>query len=317
MFAESRGAEPVPAASVQRVTFEEYRAAIQRVKPGAVLLSRADIEHVKYILENPDAPEPSGSPEHVKRVKNWREFMRGKYTLREVPDPTDNLTAEELAMPNPRPRRKLRLVVEKQVDNRLKRGNSGDAPPLGRELVCDEDIFICIQREHLESGHKGGTGVYNNAKQRYAIPRYLVRIYVKICPVCKLKNKRRQPDGILHPIKAMESHNSMKFVNGHKMTPIEAMTGRRPSRRPLGIEPPSDPTRPHDVPCRHAGGGGGGAPPLGEGVEAPPEGSRGSPKLAADPGASRSRTTYSAATGRGGQRRGRGPLALEEGDSKR
>eukprot|EP00741_Cyanophora_paradoxa_P008390 tig00001307_g8117.t1 len=203
MFAESRGAEPVPAASVQRVTFEEYRAAIQRVKPGAVLLSRADIEHVKYILENPDAPEPSGSPEHVKRVKNWREFMRGKYTLREVPDPTDNLTAEELAMPNPRPRRKLRLVVEKQVDNRLKRGNSGDAPPLGRELVCDEDIFICIQREHLESGHKGGTGVYNNAKQRYAIPRYLVRIYVKICPVCKLKNKRRQPDGILHPIKVI------------------------------------------------------------------------------------------------------------------
>eukprot|EP00741_Cyanophora_paradoxa_P008126 tig00001264_g7863.t1 len=345
--------------------------------------------------------------------------MRGKYTLREVPDPTDNLTAEELAMPNPRPRRKLRLVVEKQVDNRLKRGNSGDAPPLGRELVCDEDIFICIQREHLESGHKGGTGVYNNAKQRYAIPRYLVRIYVKICPVCKLKNKRRQPDGILHPIKewlpgwkwnessgelervwyweqavhvcryekkipdpefpgcyktvfvtdviprfwafvlaikdhytrflileaceskcagevadrlrekfayfgactilscdngsefkndimkvlmaaypnssiaygkpytpehqgsveranrdskptleaicyerrnqnaedwanwalaipdAMESHNSMKFANGHKMTPIEAMTGRRPSRRPLGIEPPSDPTRPY------------------------------------------------------------------------
>eukprot|EP00741_Cyanophora_paradoxa_P020231 tig00000219_g19529.t1 len=175
----------------------------KRVKPGAVLLSRADIEHVKYILENPDAPEPSGSPEHVKRVKNWREFMRGKYTLREVPDPTDNLTAEELAMPNPRPRRKLRLVVEKQVDNRLKRGNSGDAPPLGRELVCDEDIFICIQREHLESGHKGGTGVYNNAKQRYAIPRYLVRIYVKICPVCKLKNKRRQPDGILHPIKVI------------------------------------------------------------------------------------------------------------------
>eukprot|EP00741_Cyanophora_paradoxa_P024026 tig00021721_g23201.t1 len=44
---------------------------------------------------------------------------------------------------------------------------------------------------------------------------------------------------------AMESHNSMKFANGHKMTPIEAMTGRRPSRRPLGIEPPSDPTRPY------------------------------------------------------------------------
>eukprot|EP00741_Cyanophora_paradoxa_P007436 tig00001128_g7192.t1 len=43
----------------------------------------------------------------------------------------------------------------------------------------------------------------------------------------------------------MESHNSMKFANGHKMTPIEAMTGRRPSRRPLGIEPPSDPTRPY------------------------------------------------------------------------
>eukprot|EP00741_Cyanophora_paradoxa_P007435 tig00001128_g7191.t1 len=142
--------------------------------------------------------------------------MRGKYTLREVPDPTDNLTAEELAMPNPRPRRKLRLVVEKQVDNRLKRGNSGDAPPLGRELVCDEDIFICIQREHLESGHKGGTGVYNNAKQRYAIPRYLVRIYVKICPVCKLKNKRRQPDGILHPIKAWGPCPRMEWLPGWK-----------------------------------------------------------------------------------------------------
>ena len=71
-----------------------------------------------------------------------------------------------------------------------------------QQVCCREDSFDAIHTTHTEHGHIKGQGLYEAVKSRYghSIPKWVVEMYVKLCPICQRNRPRKTSSAGHQPI---------------------------------------------------------------------------------------------------------------------